>query len=373
VLPLALLGLFSLPSFAGPLDPTAFTSLGTLSLASGAYTLNTGDGSAADLPTITTLVGGVSTTIVTGVVSNGVAVFDFDSINITSGASIQATQGFGLIPVAFLSRSSATIDGLISVSAFSYLGGPGNVYAGLGGFGTIGYDPGNAANQGVSGGGGGAFGGAGGAGGAATFGDGFNVAGGAGGRSYASLGIQLEGGSQGVRGGVGGQSFAGGGGGGAIEIGTVGSLSIGGQVEAFGGNAFIAGAGGGSGGGIFLHGGSVNLTGALDVAGGLGGSGVSYATYNQYAGGGGGGGGQVFVESSSFTDAGKVITSGGLGGTGYGGGQAGSNGLAGQFVVSVPESGSLTILGLGSMGLAVLITLHRQDLMRGVEVTHLPG
>ncbi len=343
----AMVMLVSVETLAGPLDPTGFSSLGRLNLASGAYTLNTGDGSAGTLPTITAVIGGVQTTIATGVVFNGVAVFDFDSINITSGASIQATQGFGLIPVAFLSRSTASINGLITVSAFSYLSGPGGVFAGFGGQGAIGFDPGNSGNQGVSGGGGGGFGGTGGAGGSASYSDGFSVAGGVGGQGYTSLATELQGGSRGGPAGVGPASMSGGGGGGAIEIGSVGALSVGGQIEAFGSNAFVAGGGGGSGGGIFLHGGSVGLTGALDVARGQGASGVSYVSFNQYAGGGGGGGGQVLIESSSFTDSGEILVNGGLGGSGYGGLPAATSGQAGTFTVIVPEPGSALVAGLG--------------------------
>src|SRR4051794_2234374 len=83
---------------AGPLDPTKFNSLGTLSLSSGDfYTIDSTAG-------VLTLGNGGTT--YTGVLSNGVAVFDFDSIDIASGASLFANQGAGLLPIALLSRTT---------------------------------------------------------------------------------------------------------------------------------------------------------------------------------------------------------------------------------------------------------------------------
>src|SRR5215831_14045096 len=62
------------------LAPCDFTSLGNLNLLSGSYTINT-----SGTPTLT----GPGTNF-TGVVSGGIAVFDFDSVNIGAGVTITA-------------------------------------------------------------------------------------------------------------------------------------------------------------------------------------------------------------------------------------------------------------------------------------------
>src|SRR3954469_18408104 len=72
-------------SFAGPLDPTQFQSLGTLALtAPGTYVVTTTG------PNPTLLAG---TNVYTGVIFNGIAVFDFNSVSISSGATLMAAGG----------------------------------------------------------------------------------------------------------------------------------------------------------------------------------------------------------------------------------------------------------------------------------------
>ena len=74
--------------------------------------------------------------LLTGVVFNGIAVFDFNAITVSSN---QTFVGMGSLPVAFLSRSDITINGTIDVSApqpflpgsFSP-GGPGGFGSGSG-------------------------------------------------------------------------------------------------------------------------------------------------------------------------------------------------------------------------------------------------
>jgi hypothetical protein len=66
---------------AGPLNPLDFASLGAFPTAGGSYTFDT-----SGTPV---LIGPNGSVVATGVVSNGVAVFDFNSINVTS------SQGFG--------------------------------------------------------------------------------------------------------------------------------------------------------------------------------------------------------------------------------------------------------------------------------------
>jgi hypothetical protein len=106
---------------AGPLNPLDFTSLGAFPSAPGAYTINT----TGPNPTLTEPDG----TALTGIVSNGIAVFDFNSIAVGSG---QTFVGTGSLPLALLSQGDATVNGSINVSATSPLyyfqpspGGPG--------------------------------------------------------------------------------------------------------------------------------------------------------------------------------------------------------------------------------------------------------
>ncbi|HEU5115705.1 MAG TPA: hypothetical protein VFT74_03435, partial [Isosphaeraceae bacterium] len=131
---------------AMPLDPRDFPSLGAMSISSGAFN---SDGT----PILIT--GGMT---YTGTVSQGVAVFSFDSLTLGS-VSI-----FGSRPIALLSRGNL-IAGNLSVSGLGGAGGQGgqslNSISGSPGLGTGG---GSGATP-VGGGGGGGFGGAGGQGG----------------------------------------------------------------------------------------------------------------------------------------------------------------------------------------------------------------
>jgi hypothetical protein len=90
---------------ADPLNPLDFTSLGAFPTAPGDYTINT-----SGTPTLT----GPGGTTLTGVVSHGIAVFDFDAIHVTSGETFTGT---GSLPLALLSRTNATIAGTIDGSA----------------------------------------------------------------------------------------------------------------------------------------------------------------------------------------------------------------------------------------------------------------
>ncbi|WP_435008528.1 PEP-CTERM sorting domain-containing protein [Tundrisphaera lichenicola] len=349
---------------AGPLDPTKYDSLGTLSIDSGTYTID------SSLGALSLVVGG---TIYTGVVDHGMAVFDFDSIHIGAGAAILGAQGVNGLPIALLSRSTTTVDGLIDVSAFSNYGGPGASDMGQGGSGDY-----------TAGGGGGAKGGRGGAGGSTSYysqgpfgnpqGPVTVLGGGIGGYTDIDLlSVTLRGGSSGGSGG----SFGGGGGGaggGAIELGAVQSIVINGDVLALGGDAFIPGSGGGSGGGIYIHADSVTLTGSLNVQGGSG----LYGDGPQASGGGGGSGGEVFINTSIYGDTkidGNVVHFGGLGGGGsfdpvyHGGyyyGGNGADGSDGRFILlaTVPEPSSLTLLGTASLGLFGGVLVRRRAALR---------
>ena len=147
----------------GPLNPLDFASLGAFPTAPGFYTINT-----SGTPTMT-FQGG---TTLTGVVYDGIAEFDFNSINIQrpSPPPFQVFTVTGSLPLALLSRTDATIAGSINLSAYGFNtsgsgGGNGATYPFNPGIGPGGGGAGHSVfNLGGSGGGGGGFGGPGGTG-----------------------------------------------------------------------------------------------------------------------------------------------------------------------------------------------------------------
>jgi hypothetical protein len=337
--------LVSSPSFAGPLDPLQFQSLGTLALSTpGSYVVTTTG------PNPTLLAG---TNVYTGVVFNGIAVFDFDSVSISSGTSLMATGGFFTRPVALLSRSTMTIGGTIDASAIIVPGAGGNSFAGMG-------EGGIRIGDVVTGAGGGGFGGMGGSG-ATINGQG----GGAGGSAHLDLGTLLQGGSAGGFNDV--FSLAGGGGGGAIELGATQGVTISGTISASGQDVAPGVGGGGSGGGIFIHAPTVNLLGFLNVHGGRGSDGVDESHGPFITASGGGGGGEILVQYSSiYFNSGTINVQGGLGGVSAGVGGVASAGSNGVFTsILVPEPSSLIMLGtstLGLIGVAVVRRRYRREI-----------
>jgi autotransporter-associated beta strand protein len=261
-----------------PLDPNAFTSLGTLDVTTGTLNINTSTGMITGAATCTG-------TFQSQLGAEPIAVFDFDSINIGSEVSVVVS---GTRPLAILSRANATIAATIALNTDAYLAGSGGsdgVYVNETTFTTSLAGNGLGAGDGGSGGG---FGGTGGFGSSSLF---------TGGKPYGNILTSLVGGSSGgLYNNASGLVYTGGGGG-AIEIGAVGNLSIG-TVTANGGNAYVNGTyssgGGGSGGAIILHANSILVTGVVSASGGNGAS-------NYYNNGGGGGGRLAMLGIDTYT------------------------------------------------------------------------
>jgi hypothetical protein len=124
---------------ADPLNPTNFTSLGSNPFtAVGTYSIDT----SGDTPM---LYDTNNTPIFAGVVSNGVAVFTFENIDIGQGVRVLGLQNANSRPVALLSLGDVRIAGTIDVRGAD----------GKGLFGTTGGDGGAAGPGGGGGGGGG--------------------------------------------------------------------------------------------------------------------------------------------------------------------------------------------------------------------------
>jgi hypothetical protein len=141
-------------SARGQLDPNAFTSLGTLNVSSGTLTINTD----------TLAMSGAATFTGVALSQNGgpqVAVFDFSSITIGSGVTVNIS---GSRPIALLSQGGATVQAGLSGTG-GYIGGfaleatPSNVGAAGQGPGAGGANGNSVGGGGFGGGGGFPFGG----------------------------------------------------------------------------------------------------------------------------------------------------------------------------------------------------------------------
>lgn len=295
-----------------PFDPFDFSSLGTLNLSSGDFTIDTDaltifENTAPGVPLFAGVIdnqrgladsfgpGGDATTVGPLGIPHA-AVFTFDAIDLASTANITVTGHRALV---LLSHGNATINTTIDVSGGAAAGAGGGFAAGTGraggfdggGFGAKGVGPGGGSApagdiNGLNRAAGGSFGSLG------ENGSNYFVGGPTSpGPTYGDLSSLLQGGSGG--GGVLGTLFppfnvGGGAGGGALEIGAAQALTIGpsGQLLASGGenvwhniSVLTRVSGNGSGGGIRLHGATFESTGQIIAEGG----------YNDSYGAGGGG------------------------------------------------------------------------------------
>ncbi len=339
---------------AGFLDPNSFASLGAFPSAPGAYSFDTNTFLGA--PRLNLSGGG----FISGVFSNGVAVFTFDSINITADITVAISghnSGNNAVPLALLSRSNILIASNLNLDAQgSFAGAGGYLGAGQGSINQPGSGPGGGSAPG----GGGGFGGAGG-----------NSPNATGGKAYGDLATLLQGGSGGANGNN-SASIYGGGGGGAIEIGANGNIVIKSQISASGAGGtadyISVSGGGGSGGGILIHGNSVSLDGPsaqLLARGGDGGSIKAPFT----AGGGGGGGGRILIATGNggFLNKGGLLDvspgSGGSGSFGAANGSQGGNGEIRLISYAVPEPSGLLLFSSASVGLAGLVIVRKFRLL----------
>lgn len=333
-----------------PLNPNSFASLGAFpTLAPGVYYIIASKDNANPVLTQSDAVTVISTGIfydptpANTTNKDEIAVFTYDNINVVTGVNIYGIQTTNTRPVAFLSKNSIVIDGVVSVSGGDAGGstgggaGPGGGGGGGGGnktvFGTGGGGlvpgaDGNTVPQGGAGGsivaggggasggiytdgGGGAFGGNGGTG---------NPSPGIGGTAYGDLTVSLQGGSGGAGGsgsptaGAGSGGGGGGGGAGAIEIGAVNGITIAGEIWAIGGRGVrgLGQGGSGAGGGILVYANSIALE-CDSVLNAQGGTSISSSS-------GGGGGGRVHLQATTITSVAgagnQVNVNGGGGGTG---------------------------------------------------------
>ena len=207
-----------------------------------------------------------STTINMATHPNGI--YQYTSVNISSGVSVTFTPNANNTPVVWLVQSNCTINGFLYLAGLGgaasspgrggpggYRGGPGGTAAAPGqgpGGGFVGYYGGNASY--------------------ATFGSTGNSTGLPGPRYGNSFVMPLLGGSGGAGSSVG---SPGGGGGGAILIAATGTITITGGINAMGGSGY--GGGSGSGGAVRLVASKIAGTGSsfIDVSGGIGSFGVA--------------------------------------------------------------------------------------------------
>ncbi|MCX7049111.1 MAG: hypothetical protein NTX50_26950 [Candidatus Sumerlaeota bacterium] len=323
----------------GLFNPAGETSLvGDLSGATAITIVTSGT------PPTIVVTGGSSDGTQNGIIRNvggiDVAVFCFDSVNLSTG-TVTTT---GTRPLALLSKADMTIGVNIALNGLAGFNDtfPSGVYprtnaggsGGAGGFsggdiiftdaatysGTSGLGTGGGFGAQDNRGQGGSFGGRGGLGNTSI--------GGTTGTVYGDYLLSaLQGGSGGGCGSCNnGINQSGGGGGGAMALESSGTLTIntgvtlsanGAAQSSINTTSTYSGGGGGAGGAIRLSAVNIALNGALSANGGVGGSNTNnFATV--YGGGGGGGGRIAIYYSGAFTGSGAVtVTAGAKGASGY--------------------------------------------------------
>jgi hypothetical protein len=297
-------GLFvAVVAHAAPLNPLAYSSLGSLNVSSGTLTFNT------DTLSVTGGGGGLISTTGTTQSQGGsnpdIAVFDFSSVGIGNGVTVQV---IGSHPIAILSQSNLSIAASLNLSGAAGTAGTNFVNATA-----------PAGNDGQAG-------------------QSASTNGGAGGHQTVAIEYGGKGGDGGYNNGNGGTGDpgSGGAGGGTAGIATGQALDKSGP----GGNGSL-----GSNGtqGTPGSGGSGNTGGpsfAL-IGGGGGTNGQSGINGKGGGGGGGGGGGSNLVNGFPVANADKGA-GGGSGGSGGLGGNPGSGG-AGGYGVEIGAVGSTSV------------------------------
>jgi hypothetical protein len=213
-------------------------------------------------------------------------VFNFTTVNIPAGVTVQFTRNATNTPVTMLATADVTIAGTIDVSGANggaYVtgtatqnnggpGGPGGFDGGAGANGVVSTAGGSGLGPGGGGGGPGPSLSYGGGGGFLTAGGGTGVGAGAGGPAYGTPNLlPLIGGSGGGGGSsnFGSTAGGGGGGGGALLIASSGTITLTGTIRAFGGTSGYPG-GAGSGGAVRLVATTITgSTGLIDLRGGI--------------------------------------------------------------------------------------------------------
>ncbi|RJQ33237.1 MAG: hypothetical protein C4562_00705, partial [Actinobacteria bacterium] len=161
---------------------------------------------------------------------------------------------------------------------------------------------------------------------------------------YGETGGGGGGGGYGGAGGAGGNgTYSGGAGGSSIssypDLGSGGGA--GGHGDSYGYGGGPAGVGGAGGGSVKIQAKSITLNGQIWAYGQSGGNADSSYYYYGSAGGGGGAGGSVYVLSAvPNVNLNKIIANGGNGGSGYGGPNGGGGGGGKVHVQAVVSSGS---------------------------------
>jgi hypothetical protein len=325
-------------AFGGMFDPSLFSSLGAFPPSADWYV--------ADTDNQTIQRGDGTGDVWHGVLSDGAAVFTFDSISMGSGFLLTVSGQRG---IALLSHSDTQIGQGAVIDVSGHILG-----AGAGGF-SANEGPG-VGESALGAGGGGGHGGSGGTGGLYVSSVGTIFSGGAGGGEYGIASGPLVGGS-------GGAGWTPGGGGGAIELSALGTIRVDGLIAANGGAADVV-AGGGAGGLIRMQASHIELATdqiVLSARGGNGSSPLNLGRGGFYFAGGGGGGGHILLMAHGLQiGTSSIDVSGGWGN---------ENGGSGVItLVHMPEPSTAFMAILGASGVILLRKQAGRD--RSLSLDH---